>query len=158
MPFSGNNARGDSMQLGKFTNCYYYVQNYDTETLLEEKYSTGAYAILASLVDSDLLYGFAYTSDSKELIGSAVDGIWRYVNGEITLTSANEIAISVRYLIENYNGQEGARRFPYVTNYEYGSSKNPIIIRTADEFNRAFGQETGLKENAYYAISQNITK
>lgn len=158
MPFSGNNARGDSMQLGKFTNCYYYVQNYDTETLLEEKYSTGAYAILASLVDSDLLYGFAYTSDSKELIGSAVDGIWRYVNGEITLTSANEIAISVRYLIENYNGQEGARRFPYVTNYEYGSSKNPIIIRTADEFNRAFGQETGLKENAYYAISQKYNK
>lgn len=158
MPFSGNNARGDSMQLGKFTNCYYYVQNYDTETLLEEKYSTGAYAILASLVDSDLLYGFAYTSDSKELIGSAVDGIWRYVNGEITLTSANEIAISVRYLIENYNGQEGARRFPYVSGYEYGSSKNPIIIRTADEFNRAFGQETGLKENAYYAISQKYNK
>ncbi len=158
MPFSGNNARGDSMQLGKFTNCYYYVQNYDTETLLEEKYSTGAYAILASLVDSDLLYGFAYTSDSKELIGSAVDGVWRYVNGEITLTSANEIAISVRYLIENYNGQEGARRFPYVSGYEYGSSKNPIIIRTADEFNRAFGQETGLKENAYYAISQKYNK
>ena len=158
MPFSGNNARGDSMQLGKFTNCYYYVQNYDTETLLEEKYSTGAYAILASLVDSDLLYGFAYTSDSKELIGSAVDGVWRYVNGEITLTSANEVAISVRYLIENYNGQEGARRFPYVSGYEYGSSKNPIIIRTADEFNRAFGQETGLKENAYYAISQKYNK
>lgn len=158
MPFSGNNAKGDSMQLGNLENCYYYVQNYDTETLLEEKYSTGAYAILASTVDSDLLYGYAYTSDSKELVGSSVDGVWRYVNGEITLTSANEVAISVRYLIENYNGEEGSRRFPYVNGYEYGSSKNPIIIRTADEFNRAFGQETGLKENAYYAISQKYNK
>lgn len=158
MPFSGNNAKGDSMQLGNLENCYYYVQNYDTETLLEEKYSTGAYAILASTVDSDLLYGYAYTSDSKELVGSSVDGVWRYINGEITLTSANEVAISVRYLIENYNGEEGSRRFPYVNGYEYGSSKNPIIIRTADEFNRAFGQETGLKENAYYAISQKYNK
>ncbi len=158
MPFSGNNAKGDSMQLGKLTNCYYFVTNYDSETLLEEKYSTGAYAILASLVDRDLLYGFAYTSDSKSLEGSSIDGVWRYINGEINLSSANSVAISVRYLIENYNGVEGSRRFPYVNEYKYGSKNNPIIIRTADEFNRAFGQETNLKENAYYAISQFYNK
>ncbi|MCI5797068.1 MAG: InlB B-repeat-containing protein [Firmicutes bacterium] len=158
MPFSGNNAKGDSMQLGKLTNCYYFVTNYDSETLLEEKYSTGAYAILASLVDRDLLYGFAYTSDSKSLEGSSIDGVWRYTNGEINLSSANSVAISVRYLIENYNGVEGSRRFPYVNEYKYGSKNNPIIIRTADEFNRAFGQETNLKENAYYAISQFYNK
>lgn len=158
MPFSGNNAKGDSMQLGKLTNCYYFVTNYDSETLLEEKYSTGAYAILASLVDRDLLYGFAYTSDSKSLEGSSIDGVWRYTNGEINLSSANSVAISVRYLIENYNGVEGSRRFPYVNEYKYGSKNSPIIIRTADEFNRAFGQETNLKENAYYAISQFYNK
>ena len=158
MPFSGNNAKGDSMQLGKLTNCYYFVTNYDSETLLEEKYSTGAYAILASLVERDLLYGFAYTSDSKSLEGSSIDGVWRYTNGEINLSSANSVAISVRYLIENYNGVEGSRRFPYVNEYKYGSKNNPIIIRTADEFNRAFGQETNLKENAYYAISQFYNK
>ena len=157
MPFSGNNAKGESMQLGNLSNCYYFVKNYETESLLEEKYSTGAYAVSTTTIDDDLLYGMSFTSGSTSHNGSNYDGVWEW-NGDITLTSANDIAISVRYLIENYNGVNGVKRLPYVSKYAYGSENNPIIIRTADEFNRVFGQETNLKENAFYAISQYYNK
>lgn len=149
MAFSGVNAKGDSMQNGVFNNCYYIVIEYDTESILEEQYETGAYAMSAANLSYDDFYGFNFN------LNSDYDGVWRFEKGSPELISANHIATSVRYLVDNYNGVIGSRIFPYVEGYEYGSIKNPIIIKTADEFNRAFGKTNNPNINDSTAIQDN---
>ena len=164
MPFTGKDARENSLQNNPegIINSYYLVKRYDTETVLEEKYNTGATALTAATLTSSTLYGFAMAWEDDEN-----SGIWRWneTYKYPELVSANQVAISVRRVIENYSSlitggtsTESLDIFPYIQGYEYGSVINPIIIRTADEFNRVFGQETNLVENAYYAISQMYDK
>ena len=164
MPFTGKDARENSLQNNPegIINSYYLVKRYDSETVLEEKYKTGATALTAATLTSSTLYGFAMAWEDDEN-----SGIWRWneTYKYPELVSANQIAISVRRIIENYSSlitggtsTESLDIFPYIQGYEYGSALNPIIIRTADEFNRVFGQETNLVENAYYAISQMYDK
>ena len=164
MPFTGKDARENSLQLNPegIINSYYLVKRYDTETVLEEKYNTGATALQASTLNSSTLYGFAMAWEDDENNGI---WIWNETYKYPELVSANQVAISVRRVIENYSSlitggtsTESLDIFPYIQGYEYGSVINPIIIRTADEFNRVFGQETNLVENAYYAISQMYDK
>ena len=164
MPFTGKDARENSLQLNPegIINSYYLVKRYDTETVLEEKYNTGATALQASTLNSSTFYGFAMAWEDDENNGI---WIWNETYKYPELVSANQVAISVRRVIENYSSlitggtsTESLDIFPYIQGYEYGSVINPIIIRTADEFNRVFGQETNLVENAYYAISQMYDK
>ena len=164
MPFTGKDARENSLQLNPegIINSYYLVKRYDTETVLEEKYNTGATALQASTLNSSTFYGFAMAWEDDENNGI---WIWNETYKYPELVSANQVAISVRRVIENYSSlitggtsTESLDIFPYIQDYEYGSVINPIIIRTADEFNRVFGQETNLVENAYYAISQMYDK
>lgn len=162
MPFSGKNARDEIMQNaeGGLVNCYYLVKKQDTESVLEEKYNTGAIALQISTLRSDTFYGLTLTTKKN-----GNDGVWAWDGLLPQLVSANQKAISVRRVIKNYSSLvsggssiENINIYPYIPGYEYGSQANPIIIRSADEFNRVFGQETGLVKNAYYAISQMYNK
>lgn len=162
MPFSGKNARDEIMQNAEdgLVNCYYLVKKQDTESVLEEKYNTGAIALQISTLRSDTFYGLTLTTKKN-----GNDGVWTWDGLLPQLVSANQKAISVRRVIKNYSSLvsggssiENINIYPYIPGYEYGSQANPIIIRSADEFNRVFGQETGLVKNAYYAISQMYNK
>lgn len=162
MPFSGKNARDEIMQNAEdgLVNCYYLVKKQDTESVLEEKYNTGAIALQISTLRSDTFYGLTLTTKKD-----GNDGVWAWDGLLPQLVSANQKAISVRRVIKNYSSLvsggssiENINIYPYIPGYEYGSQANPIIIRSADEFNRVFGQETGLVKNAYYAISQMYNK
>lgn len=162
MPFSGKNARDEIMQNAEdgLANCYYLVKKQDTESVLEEKYNTGAIALQISTLRSDTFYGLTLTTKKN-----GNDGVWAWDGLLPQLVSANQKAISVRRVIKNYSSLvsggssiENINIYPYIPGYEYGSQANPIIIRSADEFNRVFGQETGLVKNAYYAISQMYNK
>lgn len=162
MPFSGKNARDEIMQNAEdgLVNCYYLVKKQDTESVLEEKYNTGAIALQISTLRSDTFYGLTLTTKKN-----GNDGVWAWDGLLPQLVSANQKAISVRRVIKNYSSLvsggssiENINIYPYIPGYEYGSQANPIIIRSADEFNRVFGQETGLVKNAYYAISQMYNK
>lgn len=162
MPFSGKNARDEIMQNAEdgLVNCYYLVKKQDTESVLEEKYNTGAIALQISTLRSDTFYGLTLTTKKN-----GNDGVWAWDGLLPQLVSANQKAISVRRVIKNYSSLvsggssiEKINIYPYIPGYEYGSQANPIIIRSADEFNRVFGQETGLVKNAYYAISQMYNK
>lgn len=162
MPFSGKNARDEIMQKSDegLNNCYYLVKKQDTESVLEEKYKTGAIALQISTLQSGSFYGFALTTENN-----GNDGVWSWDGILPQLVSANQKAISVRRVIENYSSlvssgvsSENLNVYPYISGYEYGTKNNPIIIRSADEFNRVFGQETALIKNAYYAISQFYNK
>ncbi len=161
MPFTGKNSREEIMQLAEkgLVDCYYLVKNVDTGSILEDKYETGAQAVQISTFDETTFKTFAMTTKND------YDGIWSWNGLFPELVSANQKAISVRRIVKNYSslisgGTSTASLdiFPYIQGYEYGSAKNPIIIRTADEFNRVFGQETTLTKNAYYAISQMYNK
>lgn len=162
MPFSGKNARDEIMQNAEdgLVNCYYLVKKQDTESVLEEKYNTGAIALQISTLRSDTFYGLTLTTKKN-----GNDGVWAWDGLLPQLVSANQKAILVRRVIKNYSSLvsggssiENINIYPYIPGYEYGSQANPIIIRSADEFNRVFGQETGLVKNAYYAISQMYNK
>lgn len=162
MPFSGKNARDEIMQNAEegLVNCYYLVKKQDTESVLEEKYNTGAIALQISTLRSDTFYGLTLTTKKN-----GNDGVWAWDGLLPQLVSANQKAISVRRVIKNYSSLvsggssiENINIYPYIPGYGYGSQANPIIIRSADEFNRVFGQETGLVKNAYYAISQMYNK
>lgn len=162
MPFSGKNARDEIMQNAEdgLVNCYYLVKKQDTESVLEEKYNTGAIALQISTLRSDTFYGLTLTTKKN-----GNDGVWAWDGLLPQLVSANQKAISVRRVIKNYSSLvsggssiENINIYPYIPGYEYGSQANPIIIRSTDEFNRVFGQETGLVKNAYYAISQMYNK
>lgn len=162
MPFSGKNARDEIMQNAEdgLVNCYYLVKKQDTESVLEKKYNTGAIALQISTLRSDTFYGLTLTTKKN-----GNDGVWAWDGLLPQLVSANQKAISVRRVIKNYSSLvsggssiENINIYPYIPGYEYGSQANPIIIRSADEFNRVFGQETGLVKNAYYAISQMYNK
>ena len=156
MPFSGKNAREESMQNSKagLQNCYYLVTRKDTQSVLEETYNTGAISLLVARLQESYFYGFAMTEEND-----SNNGVWNW-NVVPQLVSANQIAISVRRVVKDYGSTVGKRTevYPYLNGYEYGSINNPIIIRSADEYNRVFGQETNLIEGAYYAISQMYNK
>ncbi len=164
MPFTGKDAKDNSLQENPngIVNSYYIVEKLDTDTLLEKKYNTGATAIQKANLTDSIFYGFAMASD--QILNSGI-WIWNTTYGYPELISANNIAISVRRIIKNYSSiisggtsTQNLDIFPYIQGYEYGTEKNPIIIRSADEFNRVFGQETNLNPNTYYAISQMYNK
>jgi hypothetical protein len=159
MPFTGNNARGENLQevVNGLVNCYYIVRSYGSDSILEEKYSTGAVGLGYTSLSEEKLYGLSFVSNAANQ-----DGTWEWKGNYAELVESNNIAISARYVIKNYSETGGSIEsinvFPYIKGYEYGSARNPIIIRTADEFNRVFGQETSLRQGTYYAISQMYDK
>ena len=72
--------------------------------------------------------------------------MWSMTSRGPELVSANDIALSKRYLI---SADENNYNIAYVAGYEYGSINNPVLIRSAQEFNDVFGlsKEDSIKAN-----------
>lgn len=124
--FCGIDEEGSSNNKGIIIYSYYYSQNDKTQSVAD-----GAQKLNdVSALKEDNFYGYVFTTDG------ALDGMWYMTSRGPDLVSANNIAISKRYLVstdeENYN-------VAYVSGYEYGSANNPILIRSATEFNEVFG-------------------
>ena len=156
MNFSGVDENGNLMTSGGiYENCYYYNSSYtssrSTGSTTEEDFNTGAGQLRDVSLASNF-YGFAVsTSDSD-------DAIWKITDEGIKLVEANLLTISHRYYNviedgENVVGETGATvgedgeiityNMPYSTlqgnggvlyNSAYGSTYNPILIRSAQEF------------------------
>lgn len=156
MNFSGVDENGNLMtSAGIYENCYYYNSSYtssrSTGSTTEEDFNTGAGQLRDVSLASNF-YGFAVsTSDSD-------DAIWKITDEGIKLVEANLLTISHRYYNviedgENVVGETGATvgedgeiityNMPYSTlqgnggvlyNSAYGSTYNPILIRSAQEF------------------------
>lgn len=143
MSFSGVNERGEDLNQNPtgITYSYYYVPE-NVESTTQESYSTGATSI--SDVDvEDAFYRFSFASEE-----GALDGIWTMTSNGITLTSANHIAFSNRYLVQSSTSEEYSLFYSTLTDYNtrrlvdlsYGSLRNPIIIRDASDFALATGR------------------
>ena len=101
-----------------------------------------------------MFYHFSFSSEE-----GALDGIWTMnkVTG-ITLASADHIAFSNRYIVYDENNEEEYSLFystlrDYTTKVQvdlsYGSLRNPIIIKNAEDFAKATGKATEVEVSSY---------
>lgn len=151
MSFSGTNERNESLNQGDISYCYYYCDERNID--IQNKYDVGAYAITRVNAE-DVFYHFSFSSEE-----GALDGIWTMnkVTG-ITLASADHIAFSNRYIVYDENNEEEYSLFystlrDYTTKVQidlsYGSLRNPIIIKNAEDFAKATGKATEVEVSSY---------
>lgn len=134
--FCGVDAENQSNNLGTIIYSYYYSKLGKLQSIAD-----GAELLNASAVKlEDHYYGYSFTT-----LG-ARDGMWSMTSRGPELISANDIALSKRYLI---SADENNYNIAYVAGYEYGSINNPVLIRSAQEFNDVFGlsKEDSIKAN-----------
>ena len=152
MSFSGVNERGEDLNQNPtgITYSYYYVpENVGSTT--QDSYTTGATSI-TDVEEEDAFYRFSFASEE-----GALDGIWTMTEDGITLTSANHIAFSNRYLVQSETSEEYSLFYSTLTDYStrrlvdlsYGSLKNPIIIRDASDFALATGKAQEKEISSY---------
>ena len=143
MNFAGVDDYGNYQNLGEITNSYYYdeVSLSDSSILIESAYGEGA-EYISSVTSEDYLYGFSFVH-----LSDASDGIWMMTNAGPDLVSANQIAVSLRY-VSNV-GLASRPVFAYVDEFRYGSKNNPILIRSAEEFASVFSGTNNSSASRY---------
>ncbi len=132
MNFVGVDDRGNYLNNGEVNNSYYYDQIAidDAAISIESAYGKSA-QVLSSIIDKGQMYGFSF---SRSLELDSIDGIWYMSSSGPELVSANTKAVSLRVASEDSD----VPLYAYVDQYKYGSKYNPILIRTAQEFNKVF--------------------
>ncbi|MGN1162504.1 MAG: hypothetical protein ACI4T2_01050 [Christensenellales bacterium] len=124
--FCGVDGENQSNNFGTIIYSYYYSKFDKLQSVAD-----GAEMLNATAVkQQDSYYAFSFTTPG------ALDGMWMMTSRGPELVSANNIALSKRYLV---SVEEDKYDVAYVPNYEYGSIQNPILIRSATEFNEVFG-------------------
>lgn len=134
--FCGVDAENQSNNFGTIIYSYYYSKLGKLQSIAD-----GAELLNASAVKlEDHFYGYSFTT-----LG-ARDGMWSMTSRGPELVSANDISLSKRYLI---SADENDYNIAYVAGYEYGSINNPVLIRSAQEFNEVFGssKDDSIKAN-----------
>lgn len=133
MNFVGVNEWGTYQNDGIVENSYYYdeVAMDDDSILVEKAYGESAREVGAVTL-KDYFYGFNFTTDS----GNDEDGIWKMTPSGPDLVSANSRTVSLRYTSPLSTSEKP--KTTYVDDYRYGSKNNPILIRSASEFNEVF--------------------
>ena len=155
MSFVGVDDTGNILNSGKILHSYYY----NDETLEGDAYSTANSNMnivrISEPNNPDKFYGFSFADSA-----TSFNGVWFSNSYGIDLVSANQIAVSNRYVAnekrDSITGELISYNLPYTDGYNYGSAKNPIIIRSAEEFNRASGGDdlhAGTAISAYYNLA-----
>ncbi len=146
--FAGITDLMEYNNLGTIKNCYYYVTDEMESISIESMFNTDINTV-KQVNDPLNFYGFSFSS----LYAENLDATWTSTSEGPTLTSANDIAHSVRYKVDNPNGGGSSLEYIYVYSdkYDLGTANNPIIIRNAQEFNGVFGgyknKSTEIEEN-----------
>ncbi len=162
MPFSAISYDGSSLNNGTISFCYFYdIEGEDpTNQMKLESGTKSVTHIGLSNNPQDVFYGFSFASDED-----SYDGIWTKSNNGITLVSANKIALSNRSASTDENGVTHVYynrsivnlNTMILTDLSYGSIKNPIIIRSAEEFAKATGNAGTIPIASYREYYDNTT-
>lgn len=124
--FCGVDDKNESNNFGTIAYSYYYSSLDRPQSVAD-----GAKLLDSTVIkQSDQYYGYSFTN------ANALDGMWVMTSHGPDLVAANNIALSKRYLV---SAEEDKYNVAYVVGYEYGSLNNPILIRSAKEFNDVFG-------------------
>ncbi|MBR5012485.1 MAG: hypothetical protein IKY15_00955, partial [Clostridia bacterium] len=156
MSFVGVDDNGNILNNGKILHSYYY----NDETIEGDAYSTANSNMnivrISQPNNPDKFYGFSFADSA-----TSFNGVWYSNSYGIDLVSANQIAVSNRYVAnekrDSITGELISYNLPYTDGYNYGSAKNPIIIRSAEEFNRASGGDdlnAGTAISSYYNLAK----
>ncbi len=145
MNFAGVDDYGNYQNLGEITNSYYYdeVSLSDSSILIESAYGEGA-KYISNVKNESYLYGFSFAHLSNLDFD---DGIWMMTSAGPELVSANQIAVSLRY-VKNIS-TSAKPMFTYVDEFRYGSKNNPILIRSAEEFASVFSGTNNTSASRY---------
>ncbi|MEG1499561.1 MAG: hypothetical protein RR400_00605, partial [Clostridia bacterium] len=132
--FAGVDRSGENLNLGGVNFCYYY-----SLAGIEESYASGAKCLGSGFDLETTFYGFCFSSAR-----SNVDGVWKMTFLGPELISANDIAVGIRRVVVS---EETYQLIP-VGKFKYGSNLNPILIRSAGEFNSVFAasKDSSVKE------------
>ena len=156
MAFVGVDDKSNILNTGSIKYSYYYNEDELEGDAYSDENSNLNIVRVAEPNNPENFYGFAFADSA-----SSVNGVWYSNSYGIDLVSANQIAISSRYVanqrVDENTGELLSYNLPYTDGYDYGSIKNPIIIRSAEEFNRVFGgddQNAGTAISRYYNLSE----
>ncbi len=144
-----------------FINNYYYNSSvYGSVSSTEDKFKTGATQQI-DVSNENHFYGFAFANNLN-----SNDGVWVMTVEGPKLVEANIIAVSNRrYNVvnddtssSNTSASNKKYNLPYTTvkvadtliDTNYGSVYNPIIIRTAQEFDKVMGNGTDSDITKHY--------
>ncbi|MFQ6724437.1 MAG: beta strand repeat-containing protein, partial [Clostridia bacterium] len=156
LPFVGVGLERENAKIllanSNMINCYYildeteYDTNYDIPTgVIEPKgLSLSSFAVESNLNN----FSFIVDGDASQQL----NGVWTYSTAVDTnrstyplgltslpeLTSANAISRSIRIFKSEDEINNDIKNYIYATGYEYGSSNNPFIIRSVDEYKAVF--------------------
>lgn len=166
MHFSGVDVNGNLLTSGTYENCYFYIIDNDVkddynDDSTESQFSTGA-LLISDPTDLSSFYGFAIASSKDD-----DSGIWRIVNGQVSLIEPDITSFSHRYILyvtsDAYEGvtredEEGRYILPYAVvltkngsfDTALGSEINPIIIKDATDFVNVTGESTSTYVKAYF--------
>ena len=153
--FVGTNDLGSELlNKGKIENCYFYYyynsETEETENFLEldeeiiSKYGQNmAIGINSSMFTIESSFnGFAI---NKKIPNSK--SVWYMTSSGPELVSPNLETKSVRYIKE----LNGVTYMPYLDDFKYGTSINPILITTAEEFNKVLNPASDSIYSDYYS-------
>lgn len=175
VPFAGVNEQGETLaETDNIKDCYYLKTEEDNFAVNQ----TIAKALnISQFQYADAFNGFTFIKADeingyeKSNIKNAQpnSAIWSYSKVDVKnkkarsvglmpeLTQANQIAVSVRYLASQNEGETGIDyTYRYADGYDFGSEINPYIIRSASEYNSVFAD--GLLEDSsqlYYVSYKN---
>ncbi len=169
MNFSGVDENGDLLANGTYTNCYFFNKRYSGEMsddgTVESQYGTGAILIPNPAVSS-YFYGFAVADGES-------DGVWQITEEGVTLIEPNLQSYSHRYAyyLDENSGYEGVtaenEQGEYIFRYAIlqftdssreidtalGSSNNPILITSAQDFVEVMGNSSSTPISQNYNSS-----
>ena len=137
--FSGINDRAQSLNEGTISLSYYYSRTATGAVLKnEELFKTGAKSI-PNDSNAENYLGFNIASNQDNT--SSRYGVWKMEGGQINLIDANRQTMSVR---EAKLDPTDPTKYMlvFIASLPYGTEQNPILIKTADEFNRFISAPT----------------
>jgi len=143
--FSGIDERAKSLNDGTISLSYYYSRTYSGSTInSENSFKTGALAVPNTM---DIVNFVGFNIESS---GSNNYGTWRVVNKDIELIDPNTDTVSIRVL-KTDSTDESKYILPFHTSTKYGTSTNPILIKSADEFNRFISNPTSSEMKQFFS-------
>lgn len=153
--FSGITELMQYNNFGRIENCYYYANEDMKAEAVEDLFYTNITSV-ENVADQLNFYGFSFASKDD----AGFESTWTITNEGPRLTSADDIAYSIRYKTENPDKESILDYlFIYDENYTLGTKTNPIIIRDAIEFNGVFGGYKNTNtdiENCFDTVSKKV--
>lgn len=157
-PFVGVDNNNNLLSDGTLSNVFYLLDDEANYTLPNSDKDQASGLNLENMSNIDSLTGFVFIDSNSRT--ERQQGVWSYytVDNDYRrlpeLNSANQIAHSYRYLL--YQDENGVYNYTNARDFVPGSSNNPHIIRSVDEFNSTLRPTNSSAMSGYIRLINNI--